>query len=561
MNLSEFLKAEARHRDFQWDFTFYSALTGLASALSKTHRLHLNQADHDVDFDAIGYHHDLRPPNVLVSFDTFVLADFGLGSLKLAEALSHTPYKSISGDYIAPECTDMKENPQTVNRAVDVWAFGCLMAEIVTYMLRGSQGVEDFRIKRLTSGRLPQWTDTSFYQPHGEVKQEVLDWMEALRRDKPHPDLVPLLVELSLHALQPDPRIRPDMNTIYQRLEILSMRKHFQSVQEMFREVCGTATLAQYHQGSIRFAQERFEVWGYTLTLGENNVSADAYKLSSDSVKIMKKLFQALREVPERWHLGEGPALLSLVRLIVQSVEDLWKLLPNSLLQSAEKQWKEELSDSGLIQQMQSPRYVAHDDLPTNSVTAPINDLESEFDEAARMFKDSLPKSVPLDDILKITSINDVYDITDEIQAEQYERDKLRNLSKIRLYLKRLEGYAGAINGIIRGRHDVLSLLWGPIALLLQWARTLDEAYDSLISAVAGIGQILPDFQLAASTSSQNMENKEIMVLFFKDLLNFYREALEPFSHPSKTHRKMFLSAYSLWLFISNHYYRLDACL
>lgn len=111
MDLGKFLIAKTRYRNFQWDFTFYSALTGLASALSKTHRLHLNQAIHDVDFEAIGYHHDLRPPNVLVSPDTFILADFGLGHLKSAEALSHTPYKSISGDYIAPECTDMVENP------------------------------------------------------------------------------------------------------------------------------------------------------------------------------------------------------------------------------------------------------------------------------------------------------------------------------------------------------------------------------------------------------------------------------------------------------------------
>ncbi len=40
--------APARYKDFKWDVTFFSALAGLASALSKTHRLHLNQADHGV---------------------------------------------------------------------------------------------------------------------------------------------------------------------------------------------------------------------------------------------------------------------------------------------------------------------------------------------------------------------------------------------------------------------------------------------------------------------------------------------------------------------------------
>jgi hypothetical protein len=110
------------------------------------------------------------------------------------------------------------------------------------------------------------------------------------------------------------------------------------------------------------------------------------------------------------------------------------------------------------------------------------------------------------------------------------------------LYLERLEGYAGVIKDIINGSCDVPALLWGPIALLLLWSRTLGTAYDSIINVAAEIGQALPDFQSSAAIFDQNMEAKEILVLFLKDLLNFYREALEPFSHPSKYHRKMCLS-------------------
>ena len=47
---------------------------------------------------------------------------------------------------------------------------------------------------------------------------------------------------------------------------------------------------------------------------------------------------------------------------------------------------------------------------------------------------------------------------------------------------------------------------------------------------------------VAAIQAAVATEAKEILVLFLKDLLNFYREALEPFSHPSKYHRKMCLS-------------------
>ncbi len=550
MDLGKFLLGKSRHQDFQWDYTFYSALAGLSSALSKTHRLHLNQADHDVDFEAIGYHHDLRPPNVLVCADTFVLADFGLGSLRWAEEQSHTPYKSISGDYIAPECTDMNENPQTVNRAIDIWAFGCLIAEVVTYMLRGAEGVEEFRVKRLTPGRFPQWKDASFYQPHGDAKKEVIIWMEALRRDHPHPDLVPRLIDVSLDALQANPQKRPDMNTTYQRLATLSMQKHFRSVRDMFGKVQGTevvsANVTQRHLECFRFAQERFGVWGRILALSDDDASHCAYELSETCVGIMKRLLCTLKDEPKKRSLGDSSALLSLQQLTVSTVEELWTSLPDGLLQAAKNHWNEEFSNREFHEQSWGPNSVAHFDQPNAKPVTYTSALESEFEEAARLFKESLPSSIPLNEIGNITSIDDVYDITDKIQTEQHKHGGLRNLPKIRLYLKRLQEYTTIISEEIHGNRDVLSLLWGSIALLLQWARTLDEAYDSVVSAIAEIGKKLPDFQASASMINRNIETMEITVLFFKDLLTFYREALQPFAHHSKYHHKLRVLACSM---------------
>jgi len=82
MDLKRFFRQQNRFGKFQRDFTFYSALRGLSSALSNTHLLRLNQEAHGVDFEAIGYHHDIRPANILVNGRTFILADFGLVNLK-----------------------------------------------------------------------------------------------------------------------------------------------------------------------------------------------------------------------------------------------------------------------------------------------------------------------------------------------------------------------------------------------------------------------------------------------------------------------------------------------
>ncbi|KAI0550440.1 nacht domain-containing protein [Xylaria curta] len=539
MDLSRFLIAEARYQDFQWDFTFYSALAGLASALSKTHNLHLNSTSHDVDFEAIGYHHDLRPPNVLVCADNFILSDFGLGRLRGAEEISHTPYKSNIGDYIAPESTDMNENPQTVNRAIDVWAFGCLIAEVVTYMLKGATGVQEFRARRLKPGRFPNWKDSGFYQPHGDVKNEVINWMGALRRDNPHPDLISRLIQISLDALQPNPQTRPNMTIIHQRLETLSREKHFNAVQAAFCKVQGndveSASVAQHHQG-FRFAYERLQVWGHTLAPDRGNSFANSVELSERSVITMKTILRLLREELNKRSLGGDSSLsLPLQNLIVQNVEDLWRSLPDSLVLVAEKHWKEELTKRGLSQQISSPQDILHVGLPAVQLSVPPNALQPEFEEAARSFRDSLVGFVNFDEFSNITSIADVYDFTDKLQAEQHKDGGLRNLPKIKVYLERLEGYATNIDFVIRGNHNILSLIWGPIVLLLQWSRVLDKAYDSLIDAVAAVGQIIPDFRSSISASNRSQETTEIAILFFKDILNLYRETLQFFTRPSKT--------------------------
>ncbi|KAI1383676.1 uncharacterized protein F4822DRAFT_84758 [Hypoxylon trugodes] len=544
MDLGSFLIAKDRYQDFQWDFTFYSALTGLASALSNTHRLLLNENKHGVDLDAVGYHHDLRPPNVLVNADTFILADFGLGRLKPVGDSSHTPYKWISGDYVAPENTDSQENPQAANRATDVWAFGCLMAEVITYMLTGAEGVEVFREKRLTPGRLPRWKESCFYQPHGEVKQEVVDWMGGLEHDNPHPDIVPL-IDLAFQTLRADPQDRPNMDAIHRELQVLNLKKHFCSVQDIFHKICATdentEPLIKRHLESLRYAQSRFEVWGNALTSSEDVSLYDDEK-SKSSVVRMKKLFQALRKERERQHLKDRPVLFSLENLIssqshiVQAVEDLLGLTPNSLIHLAGNQYKKEVSDCGLPRQLQNSHHTIGNNLAVAGRPNSVNSLLYEFKEEARRFWDGLSDDVPLNEILKVTSIDNVYDITDKIQDEQREHGGLRDLSKLKIYLERLEGYVDTINDIIDGSTEILALIWGPVAILLQLARPLDRAYDSVINAIAEIGRALPDFQVSASILNQTVEAKEILVFFFKDLLGFYCAALEFLSHPNWMH-------------------------
>ncbi|KAI1125767.1 hypothetical protein F5Y10DRAFT_246294 [Nemania abortiva] len=240
----------------------------------------------------------------------------------------------------------------------------------------------------------------------------------------------------------------------------------------------------------------------------------------------MKELFQDLRNISEKEN-SDGQAASSSYKHLVKNVQHLQSLLPEDLQSQAEDRWAEVYSEFD-DEQMQ--------DVHASPVVAHARTLESGFEEAAQKFKNSLPNSIPLDEILKVISSDDFHDITDRIQAEQGDRNELRNLAKIGLYVERLTGYISIIDGIIDGNSGILALLWGPIAFLLQLAEISGNVYDSLIGAFVEVGEILPDFQASASMLEGNNDAREITVLFFKDLLDIYREALEPFSRHNWLH-------------------------
>lgn len=54
-------------------------------------------------------------------------------------------------DYIAPECEPIQDgmfSTGIVGRASDIWPFGCVLSEVVTYKLFNGQGVKHFRAAR-----------------------------------------------------------------------------------------------------------------------------------------------------------------------------------------------------------------------------------------------------------------------------------------------------------------------------------------------------------------------------------------------------------------------------
>jgi serine/threonine protein kinase len=415
MDLKHFLNLDHRYGDFCWDSTFSFALSGLASALESTHDLHLTAKKDGIDFDSIGYHYDVRPANVLVDKNRFVLSDFGLGTLKSAEEESATPWKGGCGDYIAPECMDASGKRQQVGRGVDVWAFGCLVADVVTFMKRGPKGVLQFRQSRLgkLSDAIP-FESTFFYDSSGQLKGSVHHWLNDLGTNS-HPSTA-ALIRIALEALEPDPSKRPQMRDLRRKLSTQSLLCLYDT---LLGKMSSFLEMASHTNQELRLPNiwlwfdfqciQAYETILRSSPTSESSIINDAekYKRCSDTMRDLLGVFdselmsckdnaQAASPLTEEIFDLRAP----IEERIHNLVQNLWKLSPPQLSRKAQVAWLhlmpmdglhtlshldtrsrpgqvDGLADASAIAQMQSLRHLMLSDpsAPATEYRRPLDQL------------------------------------------------------------------------------------------------------------------------------------------------------------------------------------------
>ncbi|KAK2478801.1 hypothetical protein H9L39_08175 [Fusarium oxysporum f. sp. albedinis] len=139
------------------------------------------------------------------------------------------------------------------------------------------------------------------------------------------------------------------------------------------------------------------------------------------------------------------------------------------------------------------------------------------FEAAMLDFKDKLKGHSFYDQIVQTTSIEQVYQ---DIQKLQYKQAKSA----------RLREYSSVVETFVQAKPDILALIWGPIKLLLLWADVLKQSFDALLNALEEIGNILPDFCELAEMFADNNRLQELLVLYFRDILQFYLISTKFFS-------------------------------
>lgn len=150
-DLSKFMTMVPRPSSFRENWRIFKAFQGLSSGLSHLHEFRLSSMgpQEPQRTSMKGYHHDLKPQNVLVRGTDFVLTDFGLSRLKELDQDSNTPWKHGTFAYGAPECRDPKTlESGELGRAADIWSIGCILLEATVYAEHGPDEVNKFKADR-----------------------------------------------------------------------------------------------------------------------------------------------------------------------------------------------------------------------------------------------------------------------------------------------------------------------------------------------------------------------------------------------------------------------------
>ncbi|KAL7946865.1 kinase-like domain-containing protein [Trichoderma barbatum] len=122
-----------------------------------------------------GIHGDIKPDNILYfSTDGLPLGSLkvsDLGLMKFHRQVSRTMHSHSMGHayqtYRSPE--HERDMGQVRSRKIDIWAFGCLFAELLTWAIGGENAIETFKTERVNEDKhFPdesrgEWSEDNFF--------------------------------------------------------------------------------------------------------------------------------------------------------------------------------------------------------------------------------------------------------------------------------------------------------------------------------------------------------------------------------------------------------------
>lgn len=202
-DLREFLRNDPPEEYSDNPKKAWERFTNLLSALNHIHSSNPN---------LYGYHFDIKPQNILVRFNgDWAITDLGLAYSKLNDSgVSETSRQGGNERYRGPE--------KLTHRNYDVWAMGCIGCEIILWLNKGADGVEQFRKDR----QLEEGITTLDNFHHNErLKQPVIDFFREIEN---HDNLTRKVAAILREMLEIDPCKRLNARVAEERFgKILGM--------------------------------------------------------------------------------------------------------------------------------------------------------------------------------------------------------------------------------------------------------------------------------------------------------------------------------------------------
>jgi len=240
-NLSQFWQNEEELREDEHYLRWMSQqLFGLAAALQCVHNdrvAHQHQAS-DRPLNSVtvyGRHGDLGPSNILYSRTEngdleLKLTDFGLAQLhsRVSRTFGNSTYTGRTETYGGP---DFELPHSSISRATDIFSFGCVVLEFITWYLLGYKGVQDFADTRLeVEQHRPGFLSDRYYTivsdspngPEAVLKRQVQTHIfNLLHHERCSWYLKEMLQLVQNKMLNPEPSRRIKSHQLTKRLDVL----------------------------------------------------------------------------------------------------------------------------------------------------------------------------------------------------------------------------------------------------------------------------------------------------------------------------------------------------
>lgn len=216
MDLAALLQQEQRPKAFENDRAFYQAMSGIASALEHVHDFEYR--GQGMSMSQVGFHHDLKPENILVKDRNFLITDFGLSRFSDKESPIKFKWEGGAETYGPPEIDpEFRKNEKIDSCAVDLWSFGCIMIEVVAFILEGSRSLDTFRNNRLTwNGRS---RDDCFHRGKA-LKPQVITALGHYRKLSAPLGAAVQSLDLAYRLLDPEPLKRREVKLAAEAAQI-----------------------------------------------------------------------------------------------------------------------------------------------------------------------------------------------------------------------------------------------------------------------------------------------------------------------------------------------------